>query len=65
MIAGTSGINNTSETQGASLLSKVANSPSTVFIGDLPKDVTQVELYEYIRRALGNIDIEFDLILKR
>ena len=33
----------------------------TVFIGDLPKDVSMVELYEYIKSVAG----ECDLVLKR
>ena len=41
---------------------KITGSPSTVFIGDLPKDVSQVELYEYLKSHIGG---DFDLILKR
>ena len=33
-----------------------------MFLGDLPRDVTQVELYEYLRRTVGG---EFELVLKR
>ena len=33
----------------------------TVFIGDLPKDISMVELYEYIKENAG----ECDLVLKR
>ena len=33
----------------------------TVFIGDLPKEVSMVELYEYIKSVAG----ECDLVLKR
>ena len=33
----------------------------TVFIGDLPKDISMVELYEYIKSVAG----ECDLVLKR
>lgn len=44
--------------------SKILGSPSTVFIGDIPREVSQVELYEYIRRVLG-VECDFDLVLKR
>ncbi len=43
-------------------LPKIVGSPSTVFIGDLPKDVTQVELYDYLREIVGG---DFELVLKR
>ena len=33
----------------------------TVFIGDLPKDISMVELYEYIKSVAG----ECELVLKR
>jgi hypothetical protein len=33
----------------------------TVFIGDLPKDISMVELYEYVRSVAG----ECELVLKR
>ncbi len=41
---------------------KILGSPSTVFIGDLPKDVSQVELYEYLREKVGG---DFEIVLKR
>lgn len=41
---------------------KVSASPSTVFIGDLPKDVTQIEIFEYLKNNVGG---EFELVLKR
>lgn len=41
---------------------KIVSSPATVFIGDLPKDVSQVELYDYLQRQVGG---EFELVLKR
>ena len=33
----------------------------TVFIGDLPKEISSVELYEYLKEVAG----ECDLVLKR
>ncbi len=41
---------------------KIQSSPSTVFIGDLPKDTSLVELYEYLRKVVGG---DFELVLKR
>lgn len=43
-------------------MAKILGSPSTVFIGDLPKDVTQVELYEYLKE---HVEGDFELVLKR
>lgn len=43
-------------------MTKILGSPTTVFIGDLPKDVSQVELYEYLREKVGG---DFELVLKR
>ena len=40
---------------------QVPASQQTVYIGDLPKDVSMVELYEYIRKVAG----ECELVLKR
>ena len=42
---------------------KILSSPSTVFIGDLPKDTSLVELYEYLKNAVGSGD--FELVLKK
>lgn len=41
---------------------KIPIGPSTVYIGDLPKDVTQVQLYEYLKTQVGG---DFDIVLKR
>jgi RNA recognition motif-containing protein len=41
---------------------KILGSPSTVFIGDLPKDISQVELYDYLRENVGG---DFEIVLKR
>jgi len=41
---------------------KILASPSTVFIGDLPKDLTPVELYEFLKQQVGG---DFELVLKR
>lgn len=46
-------------------IGKLVCNPATVFIGDLPKDVTQVELYECIKRELQCGANDFDLVLKR
>jgi hypothetical protein len=40
---------------------QVPASQQTVYIGDLPKDVSMVELYEYIRKVAG----ECELVVKR
>jgi hypothetical protein len=42
--------------------SKIQSSPSTVFLGDLPRDTCLVELYEYLKRVVGG---DFELVLKR
>eukprot|EP00347_Sterkiella_histriomuscorum_P011819 403370981 len=47
---------------GAGLHNKIIATPSTVFIGDIPKDVSQVELFEYLRENVGG---EFEIVLKR
>lgn len=41
---------------------KIVGSPQTVFIGDLPKDVNQIELYEYLKELTGS---EVEIVLKR
>lgn len=41
---------------------KIVASPSTIFIGDLPKDVNQIELYEYLKEKTGS---EVEIIIKR
>lgn len=40
---------------------QVPASQQTVYIGDLPKDLSMVELYEYIRKVAG----ECELVVKR
>lgn len=42
-------------------LSQVAPNAQTVYIGDLPKDISMVELYEYIRKVAGDCE----LVVKR
>ena len=46
----------------SNIVHKILGSPSTVFIGDLPKDLTQVELYEFLKQQVGG---DFELVLKR
>lgn len=41
---------------------RIFSTPATVFIGDLPRDTSQVELYDYLKRTVGG---DFDLVLKR
>ena len=41
--------------------SQAAPNAQTVYIGDLPKDISMVELYEYIRAVAG----ECELVVKR
>lgn len=39
----------------------VAGSPQTVFIGDLPKELSLVELYDYLKEKVGDCEV----VLKR
>lgn len=39
----------------------VAGSPQTVFIGDLPKELSLVELYEFLKQEVGDCEV----VLKR
>lgn len=41
---------------------RIFSTPATVFLGDLPRGTTQVELYDYLKRTVGG---DFDLVLKR
>jgi len=41
---------------------KIIATPSTVFIGDIPKGVSQVEIFEYLKEHVGG---DFEIILKR
>jgi hypothetical protein len=43
--------------------SRIQNSPSTVFIGDLPKGLGLVELYETVKGLVGGAD--FELVMKK
>ena len=40
---------------------KIQGSSQTVFLGDLPKDITQLDLYKYLTQNFG----ECDIVLKR
>lgn len=40
---------------------KIANSPQTVFLGDLPKNTSLVDLYEHLKSLVGDCEI----VLKR
>lgn len=40
---------------------RIHASPSTVYLGDLPKDLTQLELYKFLKENYG----ECELILKK
>lgn len=39
----------------------VAGSPQTVFIGDLPKELSLVELYDFLKERVGDCEV----VLKR
>lgn len=39
----------------------VAGTPQTVFIGDLPKELSLVELYEFLKESVGDCEV----VLKR
>lgn len=41
---------------------RIVASPATVFLGDLPKDINQIDIFEYLKEKVGG---EFDLILKK
>lgn len=39
----------------------IAGTPQTVFIGDLPKEISLVELYEFLKEQVGDCEV----VLKR
>lgn len=39
----------------------IAGTPQTVFIGDLPKELSLVELYEFLKNSVGDCEV----VLKR
>ena len=39
----------------------IAGTPQTVFIGDLPKELSLVELYEFLKEQVGDCEV----VLKR
>ena len=58
---GTFQIGGAASQSSAGQSSQQSQAMQTVFIGDLPKDISMVELYEYIKSVAG----ECDLVLKR
>lgn len=39
----------------------IAGTPQTVFIGDLPKEISLVELYQFLKDSVGDCEV----VLKR
>lgn len=42
---------------------KIQSSPNTIFIGDLPKEISMIDLYEYLRNQVGGGEVE--IVIKR
>ena len=54
-------INSAVSAPGSTSQTQANQNMQTVYIGDLPKDISMVELYEYIKTVAG----ECELVLKR
>ncbi|CDW91187.1 cytochrome b5-like heme steroid binding domain containing protein [Stylonychia lemnae] len=61
LMGGTQGISAANKPQ-QSFNHKIIATPSTVFIGDIPKGVSYVEIFEYLKEHVGG---DFEIVLKR